>query len=222
VAGSSEAVLVVGGSRGIGRAIADAYGVRAVAWSRGSGVDAADPASLQAAARTLLAQRGAPWALVHAVGDFDEQPLLAGDDAHFDAMVRSNLASVFHTTRAIVPAMVKARRGRVVLFAAAGAGCGRGMTRAPVYFAVKAAVLQLGRSLAREVAAAGITVNMISPGLIFHDDSHQESQRRLQPRVPLGRLGAPADVTALVRWLLSDEASYVTGAEFPVDGGLML
>jgi len=213
---------VVGGSRGIGRAIAAAFGARAIAWSRGNGVDAADPASVQTAAQTLLAARGAPWALVHAVGDFAEQPLLTGDDAHFEAMVRSNLASVFHTTRAIVPAMVAAGRGRVVLFAAAGAGDGRGMTRAPVYFAVKAAVLQLGRSLAREVAASGVTVNVISPGLIFHADSHQESQRRLLPRVPLGRLGAPADVTALVRWLLSDEASYVTGAEFPVDGGLML
>ena len=93
---------------------------------------------------------------------------------------------------------------------------------APVYFAVKAAVLQLGRSLAKEVAASGVTVNTVSPGLIFHPDSHQQSQRRLQPRVPMGRLGAPGDVTGLVQWLLSDEAAYVTGAEFTVDGGLML
>jgi NAD(P)-dependent dehydrogenase (short-subunit alcohol dehydrogenase family) len=221
VAESSDAVLVVGGSRGIGKAVADAFGARAVVWSRSSGVDAADQASVQEAARSLLA-RGAPWALVHAVGDFAEQPLLGGDPAHFDAMVRSNLASVFHTVRAVVPAMAALRRGRVVLFAAAGAGAERGMTRAPVYFAVKAAVLQLGRSLAKEVAASGVTVNTVSPGLIFHPDSHQESQRRLQPRVPMGRLGAPGDVVGLVRWLLSDEAAYVTGAEFTVDGGLML
>jgi 3-oxoacyl-[acyl-carrier protein] reductase len=221
VAEPADAVLVVGGSRGIGKAVADAFGARAVVWSRNSGVDAADEASVQKAARSLLA-RGVPWALVHAVGDFAEQPLLSGTSAHFDAMVRSNLASVFHTVRAVVPAMAALRRGRVVLFAAAGAGAGRGMTRAPVYFAVKAAVLQLGRSLAKEVAASGVTVNTVSPGLIFHPDSHQESQRRLQPRVPMGRLGAPGDVVGLVRWLLSDAAAYVTGAEFTVDGGLML
>jgi 3-oxoacyl-[acyl-carrier protein] reductase len=219
---ASDAVLVVGGSRGIGKAIADAFPSRAVVWSRGQGVDAADEASVQAAAVSLLAARGAPWALVHAAGDFAEQGLLAGDGAHYDAMVRSNLTSVFHTVRAVVPAMVTARRGRVVLFAAAGAGDERGMTRAPVYFALKAAVLQLGRSLAKEVASAGVTVNTISPGLIWHADSHQQSQQRLRPRVPLGRLGLPDDVVGVVRWLLSEQSSYVTGAQFTVDGGLML
>ena len=83
-------------------------------------------------------------------------------------------------------------------------------------------MLSVARSLALELGPAGITVNVISPGLILHAFSHADSQRRMLRRVPAGRLGSPDDVVGAVRFLLSDAASYVTGVDLAVDGGLRL
>lgn len=215
-------VVVVGGSAGIGAGIAAALGASAEVWSRRSGVDAADPASVAAAAERFVAAHGAPWGLVHAVGDFLEKPLLGTTPDEFAAMLRSNLDSAFVVLQRLVPSMVAAGRGRVVLFAAAGVERQRAMLRAPVYFASKAALVQLARSLAGEVAPHGVTVNVVSPGLIEHEHSHRESQRRLLPRVRAGRLGTVGDVTALVLWLLGEESGYLTGENLTIDGGLQL
>lgn len=222
MASSDKHVIVVGGTKGIGRAVADALGTHAVVWSRQHGVDACDPASIQRAAHALHAQRGAPWGLVHTVGDFHEAPLLATDPAAFSALVASNLSSALHAVQAVVPQMAAQRGGRVVLFAAAGAGRDRAILRAPAYFAIKAALVHMARSLAAEVAPMGVTVNVISPGLIHHEHSHQESQRRMLARVPMGRVGTVQDVVGLVRWILSEESAYMTGEDLTVDGGLQL
>ncbi len=215
-------ILVVGGLSGIGKAIADAHGDRAIVWSRRTGVDATDPASVERAAADLEARDMVPYALVHAVGDFDEVPLLDADLAHYRWMVESNLTSAFVVVRALVPRMVRAGRGRVVLFAAAGAEDATAKTRSPIYFATKAALVSLARSLAREVAANGITVNVVAPGLVRHATSHAASQTRMTPSVPLGRAGEVDDVLGAVAYLLSDAASYVTGTVLTVDGGLSL
>lgn len=215
-------VLVVGGTAGIGKGVADALGERAVVWSRSRGVDAADAASVAAASAELLRSRGAPWGLVHTVGDFFEAPLLSTGADRFDELLRSNLTTVLRVVEAIVPAMVAAGRGRVVLFAAAGASQPRAMTRAPAYFAIKAALVSLARSLAAECARSHVTVNVISPGLVAHPQSHRESQERMAARVPIGRLGSVGDVVPLVQWLLSEQSDYVTGQDLTVDGGLQL
>jgi len=216
-------LLVVGGAAGIGAAVAAGWAGDAVVWSRRAGVDAACDASVRDALAALVAERGPPWAVVQAVGDFEERPLLETEPELYDHLLRSNLTTTFCIVRHVVPAMVAAGcGGRVVLFAAAGVGRERAMRRAPVYFAIKEAVVALGRSLAVEVAGAGITVNTVSPGIIEHAHSHVESQQRMGPKVPMGRPGTPADVVPLVLHLLSEDAAYTTGAHITVDGALSL
>ncbi len=218
----SERILVVGGAGGIGAAVVEAFQGRSESWSRRTGFDATDPALIESRVAELLAREGPPYALVHSVSDFAERPLLETDSTLFDHLVGSNLRSAFLVARALVPAMAEAGRGRVLWFAAAGVEDPAAKLRAPVYFAAKAALVSLARSLAAEVAGRGVTVNVISPGIIRHPDSHRESQDRMAPRVPLGRSGGVGDVIGAVRYLLSDQAAYVTGAVLTIDGGLSL
>jgi 3-oxoacyl-[acyl-carrier protein] reductase len=217
-----DSILIVGGGRGIGAAIAAKWPERATVWTRTNGVDASDPKALRTAFAEFRKAHGAPFALVHCVGDFAEQPLLTTSEVTYRQMFESNVGTTFHVAQTVVPAMVEARRGRVLLFAAAGVDKERAMVRAPVYFAAKAALVQMGRALAAEVAAAGVTVNILAPGLITHGDSHHESQRRLLPRVPVGRLGTVDDVLGCVDYLLSADAAYVTGQVVTIDGGLQV
>ncbi len=219
---SAQRILVTGGLTGIGAGIVAAYPDRCVVWSRRAGVDLADEASVVAAASRWLEDGPAPFGLVHCVGDFDEVALLDADTAHYRAMLDSNLTSTWLLCRHMVPAMVAAGTGRVLLFAAAGADHEGARTRAPLYFAAKSALCSLARSLAAEVAGSGVTVNVISPGLIRHPTSHQASQDRIAPRVPLGRAGEVADLLGTVDLLLSDRGAYITGANFTIDGGLSL
>ena len=215
-------VLVLGGATGIGAGVAAALGERAVVWSRRTGVDATDPEAVGAALRAHVAEHGVPWGLVHTVGDFDERPLLASDREFYDWMLDSNLRTAFVAMRVIVPELVAARRGRAVFFSAAGAGERTAKLRAPVYFAAKAALVSLVRSLAKEIASSGVTANVISPGIIRHPTSHAASQDRMQGKVPSGRGGTVEDVVPLVLGLLGGEMGYVTGQEIAVDGGLSL
>ena len=222
MASGAGPILVVGGLAGIGAGLVRNLGPRCAVWSRRTGVDATDEVSVQQAAKTFLSEHGAPFCLVHCVGDFAEAPLLQTDTDLYRHLLESNLTSAYLVTRHLVPAMVTAGRGRVIFFATAGVEDQTAKTRAPVYFATKAALVSLARSLAREVASSGVTVNVISPGIIRHETSHHESQDRMEPKVPIGRPGTVEDVIPLVRLLLSDEGGYITGSNLTVDGGLSL
>ena len=192
---------------------------------------ATDPGSVKAAFAEFTAARGAPYGLIHCVGDFAEQPLLATAADDYAALFRSNVDTVFHTVQAVVPAMVAARRGRVILFAAAGVDSHRAMLRAPVYFAAKAAVVQLARSLAGEVARHGITVNVVCPGptdtalLSGFAAAAGNPEKLLEAftrAIPLGRLGKPDDLAGAIAFLASDDAGFVTGQVLSVSGGLTM
>jgi NAD(P)-dependent dehydrogenase (short-subunit alcohol dehydrogenase family) len=222
VTAASGRILVTGGLSGIGAAVVSEFGDRCVVWSRRGGVDTTDEDSVRAATADLLESGGPPFALVHCVGDFDEQTLLDADTAHYRHMVESNLTSAFLLSRHVVAAMRDNRRGRVIFFAAGGVENRTASTRAPIYFAVKAALVSMARSLAAEVAPQNLTVNVISPGIIRHETSHASSQDRMEPRVPLGRAGTTDDLIPLIRHLLSDAAAYTTGTNLTVDGGLSL
>lgn len=215
-------ILVVGGSAGIGAALVGHLGERCSFWSRSTAVDVSDPDELQRASHELLTREGPPFGLVHCVGDFVESPILSSDLELFDRLLQSNLRTAFMVVRQLLPAMAAAGRGRVILFAAAGAGEPGAKTRAPLYFAAKAALLSMTRSLAMEVAGKGVTVNSISPGLINHEASDDSVHARLAKRVPLGRAGSLADVLPVIDLLLGDGGAYITGSDFVVDGGLSL
>jgi NAD(P)-dependent dehydrogenase (short-subunit alcohol dehydrogenase family) len=221
---TKRGIWVVGASRGIGRAIADSLenealeGRPVLPIARTYERDFADP-QLRA---ELLREHGAPHAWVHTPGDFFEKPLLETRDSDWEQLFESNLWSFLRPARELLPAMAAAGGGRVIVFGAAGLSLGTAKLRGSAYFAVKAALLSACKSLALEFGKQGVTVNMISPGIVVHEHSHQASQKRLAPRVPLGRSSVPEDLLGVVRMLLGPGGAYLTGDEITVDGGLSL
>lgn len=229
----SRSVFVTGGSRGIGLAVARAFaelGDRVAVCQRSGtapeGVLAlrADVTRPQEVARALQeaeAAHGPVEVLVANAGITRDVPLPRMTDEQFDEVLRTNLSGVFHTVRPAVRSMLPARRGRVILLSSA-----LGFLGAPGqvnYAATKSGLLGLARSLVWELGARGITVNVVAPGIISTDMTAELSERRmaqLMGMTPLGRPGTTSEVVAAVRFLASEEASYITGAVLPVSGGL--
>ena len=141
----------------------------------------------------------------------------------WQAVIDTNLGGVYRVSREVVPRMLKARKGRIVsLTSVIGETGNPGQT---VYSASKAGIIGFSKSLAREVASRGITVNCVAPGLIkteMTDSMPEQARDDLMGRVPLGRAGSPEDVAGAIRFLLSDDAGYITGAVIRVNGGLYM
>lgn len=243
----SRVVLVTGGSRGIGRAIAERFGDLAyrVAVNYGSNAGAAaetvkaieatgseaaafqadvgDPDQVARMFEEVHERFGPVEVLVNNAGITRDTLLLRMDVAAWDEVMNTNLRSVFLCSKAAARDMLKARWGRVInISSVSGISGNAGQTN---YAASKAGIIGFTKSLAKELGSRGVTVNVVAPGFIETELTAVLGDRMMESAVDniaVGRLGRPEEVAAAVGYLASDEAAYVTGQTIVVDGGLAL
>ncbi len=241
---NNEVALVTGASRGIGAAIAGRLsidGARVIGTAttaegasrisealgahggRGAVLDVTRQDSIDALLADIESREGAIGILCNNAGITRDTLLLRMKQEDWDAVMQTNLASVFRLSKAVLRGMMKARRGRIISIASIV-----GLTGNPGqanYAAAKAGIIGFTKSLAREVGSRNITANVIAPGFIDTDMTRAltEAQRtNLSGQVPLGRLGQPDDIAAAVSFLASPGASYITGETLHVNGGMYM
>jgi len=244
---SLPVVLVTGASRGIGRAIALRFardGARvginyrentAAAESTAEEValrggeplllrgDMSEQSAVAAALEAVLGRWGRIDVLVNNAGIVRDTLILRMSDDDWDSVLSTNLRSAFLCTRAVLRPMIRQRSGRIVNLASISGM--RGNAGQSNYAASKAALVGFTKSVAREVASRGITVNAVAPGLIETDITNrmpEKARESLVEQIPVGRMGTPAEVAEVVRFLASDLAAYITGQAIVVDGGLAM
>ena len=230
---TERTVLVTGGNRGIGRAIAEefvALGYRvAVTVRSGEGpvgslsvkADVTNSASIDAAIAEVEEKLGPIEILVANAGITRDTLLMRMSDEEFEEVINTNLTGVFRVLKRATKSMIKARFGRVILI---GSVVGLlGSAGQVNYSSAKSALVGMARSVTRELGARGITANVVAPGFIDTDmtaELPEEQQSEYKRRIPAGRFAAPSEVAKAVAWLASDDAAYISGAVIPVDGGL--
>jgi len=242
---TGRVALVTGASRGIGRAIAlglAGAGATVVAAARGDhaaptveaiaaaggtsealALDVTDGAAIDAAIKGIIERLGRIDVLVNNAGITRDTLLLRMKREDWDAVLQTNLTAAFACAQAVIRPMIKQRSGRIInITSVVGQSGNAGQAN---YAASKAGLIGFTKALALEVASRNITVNAVAPGLIDTDmtraiagGAHEE----WAAKIPLGRLGTPEDVASAVRFLASDEASYITGHVLAVNGGMYL
>lgn len=229
----ARTVLVTGGNRGIGRAIAEAFanqGDRVAVTHRGSGApvgmfgvtcDVTDPAQVDAAFTAVEAELGPVEVLVANAGVTEDTLLMRMSDEQFSRVVETNLAGAWRCARRAATRMVRGRWGRMVFISSVvGLYGGVGQVN---YAASKAGLVGVARSITRELSSRNVTANVVAPGFVHTEMTDALSEQRqtdYRKAVPAGRFAEPAEVAGVVTWLAGDAASYITGAVIPVDGGL--
>ena len=235
--------IVTGASRGIGKAIASQLvtqghfvlgtatseaGAEAISQylqTEGQGLvlDVSLPAAVEAFVKHVSKTFGVPTVLVNNAGITRDSLLMRLKEEDWDAIINTNLSSVFRMSKACLRGMMKARTGRIISIASVvGATGNAGQSN---YAAAKAGIVGFSKSLAREVGSRGVTVNVVAPGFIDTDmtralpDEHRDA---LIKQIPLNQLGSPEDIAATVVFLASDQAKYITGETIHVNGGMFM
>ena len=241
-----QRALVTGASRGIGKAIALALGGRGAIvvgtattaagaqsigdYLRAAGVQGGPPqldVKVEAHVDSVVADfeksYGPVSILVNNAGITQDNLAMRMKEAEWDAVIDTNLKSVFRLSKAVLRGMMKARSGRIInVTSVVGSSGNAGQIN---YAAAKAGIAGMARSLAREIGSRGITVNCIAPGFIDTDMTRalsEEQRTALLQQIPLGRLGGPEDVAAAVAFLASPQAAYITGATLHINGGMYM
>jgi 3-oxoacyl-[acyl-carrier protein] reductase len=239
-----EIALVTGASRGIGAAIADelaamgatvigtatseagaaAIGDRLAAHGgHGRVLNVTDAGAVEALIDDIAKQFGPVSILVNNAGITRDQLLMRMRDEDWQAILDTNLTSVYRTSKAVMRGMMKARKGRIISIASV-----IGLTGNPGqanYAAAKAGIIAFSKSLAREIGSRGITVNVVAPGFIDTDMTRglpEESKQALLGQIALGRLGEAGDIAKAVGFLASPAAAYITGETLHVNGGMYM
>lgn len=234
--------LITGASRGIGAAVArrlhaDGYTVvinyvnsteaaQALAQEVDGlalRADVAHPEQVNAMVAAVLERFGRLDALICNAGVAWQGLTQDMDDLSYRKIMSTDLDGAFHCCRAALPAMIRQKAGRIVLISSMWGETGGACEAA--YSAAKAGVIGLAKALAKEVGPSGITVNVVSPGVIETDmNAHlsPDDLAALAEETPLGRMGRPEEVAAAVGFLCSEDAAFITGADLPVNGGLVI
>ena len=237
-----EIALVTGASRGIGAAIADALaaaGAKVIGTATsesgaaaisarmaahggvGRVLDVGSSESVDALVESIAKEFGAIGILVNNAGITRDGLLMCMKDEDWDAILNTNLSSIYRTSKAAMRGMMKARKGRIISIASViGVMGNAGQAN---YAAAKAGIIGFSKSLAKEIGSRGITVNVVAPGFIETDMTRalpEDNKKTMMDAIALGRFGAPEDIANAVLFLASPMAAYITGETLHVNGGM--
>ncbi|MBO9716310.1 MAG: 3-oxoacyl-ACP reductase FabG [Pseudoxanthomonas sp.] len=241
---TGEIALVTGASRGIGAAIADELaargatvigtatsdsGAEAIAnrlagkGGHGRKLDVTDAAAVDALIDAIGKEFGAISILVNNAGITRDNLLMRMKEEDWQAILDTNLTSVYRTSKAVMRGMMKARKGRIVNIASViGATGNAGQAN---YAAAKAGIIAFSKSLAKEIGSRNVTVNVVAPGFIDTDMTRElpeDARNAMLGQIALGRFGEPADIARAVAFLASPDAAYITGETLHVNGGMYM